>query len=115
MHLKRIFHYLVASYVVAVGFFFSVSSLIEGVFLDPEPPGSHILAFFSFLFIGLGTYYIYLLSRGKLKKSDKSITEVRQESIEKSKDPVLLAQIASDDRNPKIQKTAERRLKELNI
>jgi hypothetical protein len=114
MHLKKNFPYAVAGYVIAVGLFFSVSSLIEGVLFDPRPPGSHFLTTLSFIFIVVGIYHIFLLSRGKLEKSGKSITEVRQEAIETLKDPALLAQIASEDQNPKICKTAENRLNELN-
>lgn len=114
MYLKKNFPYLVAGYVIAVGLFFSVSALIKGIFLDPEPPGSHFLTVLSIIFIGAGIYSIYLLSHGKLEESGKSITEVRQESIEKLKDTALLAKIVLEDRNPEIRKTAEERLEELN-
>ena len=114
MYLKRNCPYIVAGYVTAVGLFFSYSAFIEGAFLDPEPPGSHFLAVLSIIFIGAGIYFIYLLNRGKLKKSGKTITEVRQEAIEKLKDQALLAQIALEDKNREIRKTAEKRLDELN-
>jgi hypothetical protein len=104
----------VAGYVVAVGVFFGVSVLIEGAILDSEPPGSHFLIVFSFICIGTGTYFIFMLNRGKLEKSGKSIVEVRQESIERLKDPALLAQIAVEDQNPEVRKTAEERIEELN-
>ena len=55
-----------------------------------------------------------MLRQGKLKKSGKSITEVRQESVKKLKDPALLAQIVSEDQNSEIRKAAENRLEELN-
>jgi len=114
MYLKKNFSYVVAGFVFAVGLFFGVTSLVEGAFLDPEPPGSHFLIGISFIFVCAGIYSLYLLNRGKLKKAGKSITEVRQESIEKLKDPGLLAQIALEDENPEIRKTAEQRLEELN-
>jgi hypothetical protein len=114
MYLKKSFPYLVAGYVLVVGLFFGVSAFIEGAFLDPEPPGGHFLTVLSIIFIGAGIYFIFLLNRGKLKKSGKTITEVRQEAIEKLKDQALLAQIALEDQNRKIRKTAEKRLEELN-
>lgn len=94
--------------------FFCISALIEGVFLNPEPPGRHFVIFLSIIFIGAGIFSIYLLSRGKLEPSGKSITEVRQEAIEKLKDPAMLAQVALEDQNPEIRKTAKQRLAELN-
>ena len=114
MHYKKYFPQLVAGYVVAVGAFFCVSVLIEGAILDPEPPGSHFLVVFSVICIGAGTFFIYMLNRGKLEKSGKSIVEVRQESIKRLKDPALLAQIAVEDQNPEVRKTAEERLEQLN-
>jgi hypothetical protein len=114
MYLKKNFPFLVGVFVITVGLLFCVSSLIEGALLDPKPPGSHFLLGISLLFIGIGIYSIYLLRQGKLKKSGKSITEVRQESVKKLKDPALLAQIVSEDQNSEIRKAAENRLEELN-
>jgi hypothetical protein len=113
MYLKKIFPYVVAGYIITVGVFFCISTLIEGVLLDPELPGSHFLLVFSIISIGAGTYSIYLISRGRLEESGKSIAEVRQESTEKLKDPALLAQIAAEDQNPEVRKTAEERLEDL--
>jgi hypothetical protein len=114
MYLKKGFPYVVAGYIITVGVFFCISTLIEGALFDPEPPGSHFLLVFSIIFIGAGAYSIYLLSRGRLEKSGKSIAEVRQESIEKLKDPALLAEISLKDQNPEVRKTAEERLEDLN-
>lgn len=80
----------------------------------PSHPGVISYWGISFLFIGIGIYSIYLLRKGKLKKSGKSITEVRQESVKKLKDPALLAQIALEDQNSEIRKAAEERLEKLN-
>ena len=114
MYLKKNFPYVVSGYVIAVGVFFCAISLIDGAFLDPEPPGSYFLVALSVLFIGTGTYCTYLHSRGKLKKSGKTITQVRKESVKNLKNPAMLAQIALDDKNPDIRKIAEERLEELN-
>ena len=114
MCLKKNFPYIVAGFVIVVGVFFCVSVLLEGAVMTPEPPGSRFLLVVSIIFIFLGIYSIYLYSRGKLKKSGKSITEVRQEAVEKLKDPAMLARISMEDQNPAIRKTAEDRLQELN-
>jgi hypothetical protein len=114
MYLKKRFPYLVAGYLIAVGSIFCSFSLIEGIFLDPEPPGSYFLIVISIIFICTGLYYIYLLSQGKLEESGKSIVEVRRESIKKLDDHALLTKMALKDQNPNIRKTAKKRLKELN-
>jgi hypothetical protein len=113
MYLKKNFPYIVGGYAIVIGVFFCVSALFPGVFLDPEPPGSRLLIVVSIIFICAGIYSIYLYNRGKLKKSGKSITEVRRNAVGKLKDPVMLAQIALDDKNTEIRKTAEERLEEL--
>jgi len=113
MYLKKNFPFLVAGYCIAVGVFFCVSALFEGVFLDPEPPGSRFLIVVSIILICTGIYFIYLYHRGKLKKSGKSITEVRRDAVGKLKDPAMLAQIALEDQNPKIRITARERLEDL--
>jgi hypothetical protein len=114
MYFKKSFPYMVAGFIIAVGLLFSVSSLTSVAFLDPDPPGRHFLLAFSIILIVSGVYSIYMIKRGKLEKSGNSIDEVRHEAIENLKDPALLAQIASEDQNPEIQKTAEVRLEELN-
>lgn len=114
MNLKQNFPYVVAGYIFATGVFFGMSALIEGALLDPEPPGRYVVLAVSIIFMGAGIYSIYLVKRGKLRKAGKSVTEVRREAIGKMKDPTMLAQIALEDQNPVIQKTAEKRLKDLN-
>jgi hypothetical protein len=114
MYLKKGFPYAVAGYLITVGSIFGIFSLIEGAFLDPEPPGSHFLVVISIIFICAGLYYIYLLSKGRLKESGKSIAEVRRESIKNLDDQALLTKIALKDQNPNIRKTAKKRLKDLN-
>jgi len=114
MYLMRNFPYIVAGYILAVGMFFCISALVEGGFLNPEPPGRHFLTILSILFIGVGIYSILILRRGKLEEFGKSINEVRQESIVKLKDTSLLARIALEDESPEIRNAAEKRLEELN-
>ena len=114
MNLKKNFPYVVAGYIIATGVFFCMSTLIEGVLLDLESPGRYVMLAVSIIFMGAGIYSVYLVNQGKLRKAGKSITEVRREAIEKIKDPTMLAQIALEDQNPVIQKTAEKRLNNLN-
>jgi hypothetical protein len=113
MYLKKNFPYLVGVFVVAVGVFFCLSTLFRGAFLNPEPPGSRFLIAVSIIFIGAGIYLSYLFKKGKLKKAGNSITEVRREAVETLKDPAMLAQIALDDNDPEIRKTAGKRLEEI--
>jgi hypothetical protein len=114
MYSTKAFPYAVAGYLIVVGSIFGISSLFEGIFLDPEPPGSYFLIVLSIIFICTGIYYIYLLNQGKLKESGKSIAEVRRESIKKLDDQALLTKIALKDQNPKTRKIAKKRLEELN-
>lgn len=114
MNIRKYMPYTIAGFVVAVGVLFCVSVLIDGILFDAEPPGSHFLIGISILFMSAGIYYMYLLSRGKLKGSGKSIVDVRQEAIEKMDDPVLLARIASADEPPEIRKAAQERLEKIN-
>ena len=114
MNLRKSIPYAIAGFVFTVGMLFFVSVLIDGFLVDAEPPGSHVLIGISILFMSAGIYYMYLLSRGKLEESGKSIHEIRQEAIDKMKDPVLLARIASGDEPPEIRETAQERLEEIN-
>lgn len=115
MNIQKAFPYLVAGYTVVVGLFFLISSLIDTPFLNAEPPGSYILSVVSIIFIAVGSFYTYLLHKGKLKRTGKSIAEVRQEAIEKIKDPALLSKIALEDSNPECRKAAKERLEDLEI
>ena len=115
MNIQKAFPYLVAGYTVVVGLFFLITPLIDTPFLNAEPPGSYILSVVSIIFIVVGSFYIYLLHKGKLAKAGKSIAEVRQEAIEKMKDPVLLSKIALEDSNPENRKAAQERLEDLKI
>jgi hypothetical protein len=53
------------------------------------------------------------LRKGKLKKKGASLTDVRQEAIEKLKDPELLSRIAIKDSDSELREKAMERLKEL--
>lgn len=115
MNIQKAFPYLVAGYSVVVGLFFIILLLIDMPFLNVEAPGSYILSIVSLIFIVVGSCYIYLLNKGKLKRTGKFIAEVRQEAIEKMKDPAMLSKIALEDSNPKCRKAAQERLEDLKI
>jgi hypothetical protein len=109
MFLKKNFPGIVAGYIVALGVFFCISALIEGALIDFELPGRYLIYAVSLIFIAAGSYSLYLFSRGKLKKTGKSITEVRQEAVEKMTDPAMLAQIALEE-DATISDAAKKRL-----
>lgn len=115
MNLNRDFPYLVASYLIVVGLFFIVSDILDATFLSAEPPGEYYLYGVSVIFIVAGAAAVYLKNQGRLKKSGKTLKEVRLEAIEKLDDAALLANIALDQEDEEIQNAAEERLKELSI
>lgn len=114
MDLNRHFPYVVACYLIAVGFFFILSDILDAAYLSAEPPGKYYLHGFSIVFIIFGACAIYLKQQGKLKKSGKTIKEVRLEAIENLTDASLLANIALEQEDEEIQNAAEERLKELS-
>jgi hypothetical protein len=114
MDFKKNIPYAVACFVIMAGVLFCISALVDGLLVDVKPHRSHYVIGISIIFIGAGIYYLYLLSQGKLKKSGKSIVEVRQEAVERMDDPVLLARIASGDEPPEVRTAAKERLEELH-
>ena len=114
MNLNRDFPYLVASYLIVVGLFFIVSDIMDATYLSAEPPGKYFLHGLSVFFVAAGTAAVYLKYQGRLKKSGKTLKEVRMEAIENLKDAALLANIALDQEDEEIQKAAETRLKEIS-
>jgi hypothetical protein len=114
MDLNRHFPYVVACYLIAVGFFFILSDILDTAYLSAEPPGKYYLHGFSVVFIIAGACAIYLKHQGKLKKSGKTIKEVRLEAIENLTDATLLANIALKQEDEEIQSAAQERLKDLS-
>ena len=113
MNLTRDFPYVVACYLIAVGLFFIVSDILDAAYLSAEPPGKYYMHGLSVIFIAAGAAAVYLKNQGRLKKSGKTLKEVRLEAIEKLDDTTLLANIALDQEDDEIQSAAEERLKEL--
>jgi hypothetical protein len=114
MNLNRDFPYLVACYLIAVGFFFILSDILGATYLSAGPPGKYYLYGLSIIFIAAGTGAVCLKYQGKLKRSGKTLKEVRLEAIEKLNDAALLANIAFEQDDEQIQNAAEERLKELS-
>jgi hypothetical protein len=105
---------LVASYLIVVGLFFIVSDILDATYLSAEPPGEYFLHGISVFFIAAGAAAVYLKNQGRLKKSGKTLKQVRLDAIENLKDTALLANIALDQEDEEIQKAAEERLKEIS-
>jgi len=113
MNLNRNLPYAVACYLIVVGLFFIISDMLGANYLSARPPGKYYLYGFSIICIAAGIIAVFLMYRGKLRKSGKSIKEVRLEAIENFKDAELLANIVLEEKDPEIQKLAEERLKEI--
>ena len=113
MNLNQGFPYLVACYLIAVGLFFIASDMLGASYLSARPPGKYFLYGFSFIFILAGLGSLYLKYQGRLKRSGKTLKEVRLEAVENLNDATLLANIALEENDTEIQMAAEERLKEL--
>jgi predicted CopG family antitoxin len=113
MNFERMFAHIVAGYLIAVGLFFGLASIFQVPYLQIEPAGKVLVLGISTVFAALGFGSLFLLRQGKLKKKGASLTEVRQEAIEKLKDPELLSRIALKDDDSELREAAKERLKEL--
>jgi hypothetical protein len=114
MNWRRDFPYVVACYLISVGLFFILSDMLGANYLSAGPPGKYYLYFLSIIFIVAGIVAVYLKFQGRLKKSGKSLKEVRLEAIENLNDAALLANIALEQTDAEIQSAAEERLKEIS-
>jgi hypothetical protein len=112
MNLNRNFPYVVSCYLIVVGLFFIIFDMLGAAFISAIPPGKYYLCGLSIIFIAAGIIAVYLMHLGKLKKSGKSVKEVRLEAIEKFKDTELQVNIALEEKDTEIQKAAEERLKQ---
>jgi len=113
MHLERMFAHVVAGYLVLVGLFFGLAAVFKIPDINIQPAGKLYVAGISAVFVIMGIGSFFLLRRGKLKKEGASIAEVRQEAVEKMKDPELLSRIAIKDADSEVRESAIERLKEL--
>ena len=113
MNFERMFAHIVGGYLIAVSLFFGLASIFEVPYLQIEPDGKVFALGISTVFAASGAGSLFLLRKGKLSKEGASLTEVRQEAIEKLKDPELLSRIAIKDADSELREAAKERLKEL--
>jgi predicted CopG family antitoxin len=113
MHVERMFAHVVAGYLFAVGLFFGFASFFQIPFIRIEPESKFFVLGISLVFAASGVVSYILLRKGKLKKEGASLTDVRQEAIEKLKDPELLSRIAIKDSDVQVRESAQERLKEI--
>jgi hypothetical protein len=113
MEKKNIIPMTTAAFVVAVGLLFLGAVLIDLPPLKVKSPEKYVLAGVAVFFVFFGCVYGYVLTTGKLAGSGRTITEVRQEAIEKIQDQTLLARMATEDPDQEIREAAEERLQEI--
>lgn len=114
MHFERILPQIVAGYLIIIGLFFGFASAFQTPFIVIQPPGKFFVLGISIVFVASGVGSFYLLHKGKLKQEGTSISEVRQDAIEKMKDPELLSRIAIKDSDSELRESAQERLKEIS-
>jgi hypothetical protein len=96
-----------------VGLFFGLAAVFKIPDINIQPAGKLYVVGISLVFILSGIGSFFLLRQGKLRKEGASILEVRQEAVEKLKDPELLARIAIKDPDAELRESAKERLKEI--
>lgn len=113
MNKDKITVYGVTAFVTTVGLLFLAAVLFNLPPLRPKSPGNYVLSAVSVFFVLFGLTYGYLLATGRLERHGRTITEVRQEAVEKMRDQSLLAKTAKDDPNPLVREAAQERLQKL--
>jgi hypothetical protein len=114
MKQNRITVFALTAFVTAVGLLFLAALLFDLPSLQVKSPGSYVLSAVSLIFVLFGITYAYLLATGRLERQGRTITEVRQEAVQKMRDQSLLAKTAKDDPNPVVREAAQERLQELS-
>lgn len=113
MNKKNLFPMATTFFIVAVGLLFLGAVLIDMPPLKVTSPENSVLAGVALFLILFGCVYGYLLATGKLEGKRKTITEVREEAVEKIGDQSLLARMATEDPDKKIREAARQRLQEI--
>lgn len=113
MQFERIFAHVVAGYLIAVGLFFGLAAVSPIDRIQIEPTSKFVVLGLSLVFAAAGVGSVILLRKGKLKKEGGSIADVRQEAIDKLKDPELLSRIAIKDADSELREAARQRLQEI--
>ena len=102
-----------AAFIVAVGLLFLGAAFLDLPPLKVKSPENYVLAGVAIFFLLFGCGYGYLLATDKLAGKGRTITEVRQEAVEKIKDQSLLARMATEDPDKEIREAAQERLQEI--
>lgn len=111
--MERTLSHLIAGYLIAVGLLFGFSSVFGSLFIEVQPEGKFYVFGISVVFVLAGIASLFLLRKGMLKKQGSSISQVRQEAVEKMKDPELLSRIALEESEEELKEAAKERLKEV--
>ena len=113
MILKNYFPLIVACYIVAVGLFFLSTVVVENTLITPDPGGRPVLLALSIAFAVAGAVFALLFFKGRLKRSGKTVKEVRLEAVGKLDAESMLADIALKDPDPDVRVMAQKRLEEI--
>jgi hypothetical protein len=113
MEKKTFLPIVTAAFIVGAGLLFLSAALFDLPPLEVKSPENYVLAGGAVFFILLGCVYGYLLATDKLAGKRRTITEVRQEAVEKIKDESLLARVATEDPDKEVREAAQERLQEI--
>ena len=102
-----------AAFIVAVGLLFLGALLIDVPSLKVKSPQNYVLAGVAIFLVLFGCVYGYFQATGKLTGKGRTVTEVRQEAVEKIQDQSLLARMATEDPDKKVREAAQERLQEI--
>lgn len=102
----------IAAAVSAVGALFLSATIFEFSFLTTQLPEAYFLSGLSICFIFGGVYFLIKAYRGQLRPSEKTITDVRIQTVEQMQDKELLSQIAREDPDTTVREKAIQRLEE---
>lgn len=101
---------IVSLFVLCTGLLFMAAGVVDLSFLRVKPAGEALVLVFSGILILFALFSLYRIKRDGLASRGMSITEVRQEAIEKIKDKTLLAKMAKEDPNDAVREAAAKRL-----
>jgi hypothetical protein len=114
MNSREILPVAVMGYLLIIGFFFLITSTVGSPFFVPDTPGRYYLTVISIVFILLAVCFFVLWQRGRLEKKGITVVEVRKETIEKMKDEIFLAKVATDENEySEVREKAAERLAEI--
>jgi hypothetical protein len=103
----------IAVFIGAVGLVFLGAAFLDLPPLQVESPQNYVLAGVAIFFVLCGCGYGYFLATDTLQGEEVTVTEVRQQAIEKIQDQSLLAQMATEDPDGEVREAAQERLQEI--